>query len=123
MLNIDGVNYTKPQDLATKLSGFFVNKIVRIKQNLGPPTQDPLLTLKAVMGKWVSCGQIRSFSFQPISVKVVKKIIKKMKKSGAECSLSGFVKHYCEDVTCCNHPPNETLDKQDYCHSNMSKQL
>ena len=63
VLNIDGINYTKLQDPANHLNGFFVNKIERIKQNLGQRKQDPLLTLKAAIGKWEKCGQIRSFIF------------------------------------------------------------
>ena len=45
------------------------------------------MKLKAAMAKWERCGQIRSFTFQPISIKVVKKIIRKMNRGGAECSL------------------------------------
>ena len=40
------------------------------------------------MGKWDKFGQIRSFTFWPVSIKIVKKIIKKMKKRGAECTFS-----------------------------------
>lgn len=66
---------------------FFVNKIERIKENLDAQTQDPLLKLRAVIGKWQKCGQIKSFSFRPIDMNVVQKIIKRMNRSGAECSL------------------------------------
>ena len=60
-----------------RLNNFFVDKIERIEYNLGAPTQGPLLMLKAVMGKWQKCGQIKGFSFKQIDVKVVQKLLKR----------------------------------------------
>ena len=112
ILSIDGVSYTKPQDLANHLNDYFVQKIEKIKQNLGAPTQDPLLTLKAAMGKWQKCGTISSFDFKPIDVKVVQKIMRKMNKSSAECSngLSNNVVKI---------SPNEALNQQNNCNADL----
>ena len=58
--------------MADNLNGYFVEKIVKTKRQLGPPTQDPLLKVKSAMGRWQGCGSIKSFDFKPIDVKVVK---------------------------------------------------
>ena len=57
-LKVDGLSVSKPQDMATRLNNYFIEKIVTIKRQLGPPVQDPLLTLKAAMGRWQGCGRI-----------------------------------------------------------------
>ena len=61
---------------------------IKIKRQLGPPIQDSLLMLKVSMGRWQGCGTVKNFDFKPIDVNVVNKMMKKLKKSSAECCQS-----------------------------------
>ena len=69
---------TKPQELANAQNEFFLDKINIIRDNLPPPTSDPLQTLRSAMR-----GRSCEFSLKPVHPDEVDKIISNLSNSSS----------------------------------------
>ena len=72
----NGSLVSKPQDVAEAQNNFFLDKITLIRENLPPPTSDPLAVLKSMM-----VGRSCSFSFSAVHPDEVGKIISGLKNT------------------------------------------
>ena len=73
-----GALVTKSQDLADAQNEYFVDKITTIRENLPPPTSDPLSKLRAIMQ-----GRQCSFSLSAVHPDEVEKIISGLSNSNS----------------------------------------
>jgi hypothetical protein len=93
----EGATIESDQDKANILNKHFISKVINLKKKIDPnQQQDPMEKLKRKMQ-----DKHIKFSFQPVSYKTVKTVIKQMKTSkstGTDNMSSEYLKMFCAEI-------------------------
>ena len=84
-LSVAGKLITSPKEIGNELNKYWITRIENLCKEFINITMDPTQPLVKIWENWQGKNNVKTFEFQPITVKRMRALFKSLKKSHSEC--------------------------------------